>query len=1055
MHYGGTMKRFTLILMLVISCLCFAEVRILEQSPTHLQIIIENSDYQINHGNGFSSVEMPDWQLNDDPGAPALPWRTFPIAIPPQGSVTTRLLQIERQQFTLPSPYLPGPTIVPDAKTQRFHFTINPQKYAVAPTAFFSQDAASRYRFLEFVPITVHPVQYDHQSQSVIIATRLVLDITIEGNTDFRSTVATTDFDAANNAFFTNYNAARNWKTLPQKPQTLLPFARSDYWYKITVDEPGIYQLDAADLQQLPRFTDPAMLRLFSVRPTTDGTLERVEVPLDVPATSRLDTSSSIRFEHRIATGSPHYYWLTYGGDFATPAAHTSLQTAKAIAPLAFQRKIINAQQQRDEIQSIIVYPAEFLPQAQELATIHQQHYGINSILADQQDMFDAYSGGLARPESIQDSLQAALIAHPELQSVILLGSGTEDWSLAIDKNRIMVYDFYDDSFVDFNENVSPELIIGRLPAQNTSQLELMLSHIRQYIEEPDPGYWRNTLLFTADDEYKSGHFEGISSSGTTNGLNHTQLSEETAQLIDPGVYIRRIYGLEYGFDEFNNKPDARNDIIQQINDGTLIWYFIGHGNEDVLGDEEYFRGSLHLPLLTNENRLNLFIAASCSVGQFYDPGFDSMAEKIVMLENGGSIVSIAASWNCGGYNNTLLMKNFLTNLINDRQTVGQAMLEAKLINQPPTNFIWNSRLYHIFGDPLLQIHPPQNVGGFTALPDSLQRRQLVDFSGEMGGVPYSGTTAIRAYDSIYDIDYVNILPSDTSQVFTAHYTKPGNRYFFGSTTTANGTFAGQFIVPDDARSGDFGKLDAYVWDASSQKDYLVSQDEIRMSPTATNAQNTTPPEVTLWLETRKFQTGDIVSTSPLVIAAIEDENGINTVGSAGHRILLLLDDSTQPIDATEGFSYDEGSCTQGELSWQLSGLDAGEHRLQLICFDNFNNPTLSEVQFTAVTEKSVSIQNMLPYPNPIKKDGYFTFSVPGDTSDLIDVTVSIYTITGRKIRTIKAPAQEIGYNQIYWDGRDGDGDRPANNTYLYKVKVKRHSDGKRAEKIGKVIILK
>ena len=1049
------MKNLAITLLLISSVVCFARITVLEETPNHLRLEVDASDYQIQDGTEFSSISLPGWPINEDPGAPALPSLSIPVAIPPAGSISVTISSQQTSRHTLAHPYLPAPRITEDEKTQSFNYIPAPDKFRATPTSFISQDAASRYRFLQYIPINIFPVLYNHATHSVTIAEKLVLDITIHGNTALRSRVATTDFDAANEAFFINYNTAKQWKTLFEKPRHIIPFSASDYWYKIVVDQPGTYALDAKALDLLPSFTDPALLRLFTVVPQPDGSLQLQQVPLSVPATSRLDASSQVLFQHAVATDSPqHYYWLVYGGSFSQKPLRTVLEPDFAATPIAFSRKQLTRHSRRETAQCLIIHPAEFLSQSQELADIHQRNYGVSSILADQQDMFDAFSGGIPRPESIQDSIHAVLLAHPELKYVVLMGSGTEDWDNPTEKNKIMVYDYYDDSFVDFDNNVSPELSIGRLPAQNSRQMNLMIDHIRNYVENPTPGYWRNTLLFTADDENKSGGFEGIGPNGA-NGLNHTLFAEQTSQLMDPGVYIRRIYGLEYEFDEYNNKPDARNDIIQQVNDGCLVWYFIGHGNEDVLGDEEYFRASLHLPLLENSDKLNLFIAASCSVGKFYDAGFDCMAEKIVMLENGGSIASIAASWNCGGRNNTLLMKHFLTNLINERETLGISMLEAKLVAQPETSYVWNSRLYHVFGDPVLQILPPLNIGGFTNVPQELQPRQLVELDGELGGLPYSGDMAIHAYDSIYHIDYTNVLPSDTSQVYTVQYTKPGNRYFFGNSTANSGNFSTRFIVPDDARDGTEGKLDGYLWDAASATDYLVSQDEVNISNIPIDTLNTQPPVVHLWLETETFQSGDIVSTSPQVIAAISDENGVNIAGTPGHRILLILDNSTQPIDATAGFTYDPESCTEGTLHWQLNNLETGPHSLQLICFDNFNNPTIQEVAFTSVVASSVSIHNMLPYPNPMKDDGYFTFSVPGDTSDLIDITVMIFTITGRKVRTLHAYGREVGYNQVYWDGRDGDGDRLANNTYFYKVKVKRHSDNKRAEKTGKVIVLK
>jgi len=84
-----------------------------------------------------------------------------------------------------------------------------------------------------------------------------------------------------------------------------------------------------------------------------------------------------------------------------------------------------------------------------------------------------------------------------------------------------------------------------------------------------------------------------------------------------------------------------------------------------------------------------------------------------------------------------------------------------------------------------------------------------------------------------------------------------------------------------------------------------------------------------------------------------------------------------------------------------------------------------------------------------MSKSGYFTFIL----TEAADVSISIYTISGKKIKVIPANA-DTGYNQIAWDCRDADGDRLANNTYFYKVKATSTLAGNSSETTGKLIIL-
>ena len=58
------------------------------------------------------------------------------------------------------------------------------------------------------------------------------------------------------------------------------------------------------------------------------------------------------------------------------------------------------------------------------------------------------------------------------------------------------------------------------------------------------------------------------------------------------------------------------------------------------------------------------------------------------------------------------------------------------------------------------------------------------------------------------------------------------------------------------------------------------------------------------------------------------------------------------------------------------------------------------------------------------------------------ELTLRIFTISGRLIKEIKrtAPELKIGFNSITWDGKDEDGDLPANGVYLYKIIAKKDS---------------
>ncbi len=1055
------MRKFILVLLFVVTALLNANIKVLEQTSERIIIKFDIKDFSISESKNFTFVNIQDWTTEAVPGTPDLPFKTLNVAIPPNGKIKTRIISKNIEKQTLYKTLSPVPRIQRGGRTFEYIYEIDAELYAKRISEHVQILEETRYRYYSIIPVRISPFLYDSNTKELTFCDRMVLQIDIEGDTSFRNEIQD-KFDFIYKDFILNYETSKYWRTKQIKQINKIPFEKSDFWYRFEVEQNGLYKLTFEELSQLPSFCEPDSIRILTMyrkiinNDPQNYEFELIEVPAFVDAGNdgSFDEEDNVCFfkENYEDPGLPIYYnkkiyWLTFGGYYKNKPLRIEdfLNKDSAIPVENFQRKKITEPPSREDIDAIIIYPEEnvFQTQSEELESFHPE---LNFELKSQEDIFGEY--GQEDPFSIKQYLNDKFDDHPELMYVILMGSGTSEWGLQIEKNKIIVYvDFYlranDDYFVDFNGDYYPELVIGRLPAQNESDMDFLIERIRKYIEEPVPGFWRNCVLILADDEHKSGSIEGCSYGS---GLNHSARAQDAEDALNNGVYVDKVMAIEYNFDEYQNKPGAREAMVTKINEGRLVWYYIGHGNEDVLGDEDYFRGSVHMQLLDNIDHLPLFIAASCEVGRFDDPAFDCIAEKLLFLDNGGSIASIAATRGCSGGQNTTLIKKYLETSIDDRENIGRSLFYAKLNSGAS---ITNSKLYNILGDPIILVTQPEIIGSISGIPDSLRAREIASINGCFGTSNFINEIGeIRAFESEYDIFYTNF--HDTL-IFSVDYTKNGNPFYYGGMEVSVGSYSAEFIVPDDIHAGDKGRIINYVFDYSQNTDFLNYYYPMKLSQIPIDATSTGPPQVQIWLDSKKFVEGDYVSTDPLLMADIEDENGINILGSAGHKILLLLDDTMEPVDVTKGFVYNISSYTKGELTWQLTDLSEGRHTLQLIVFDNFNTPTVAQTSFISKRSGEVAIEQMLPYPNPMEKDGYFTFVITEDS----DIIVMIYTITGKKIRTLKEPNCSAGYNQVYWDGKDGDGDKIANNTYFYKVKAKQLSNGKATEKIGKVIILK
>lgn len=697
------------------------------------------------------------------------------------------------------------------------------------------------------------------------------------------------------------------------------------------------------------------------------------------------------------------------------------------------------------QVDNIIITPDEFINQAQTLADKYNLYFNKRSKVVRQSDIFNQFNSGHPDPEAIRLFLSYVFQNYPtpRITSVTLLGLGTIDWrnfsSQAQSKNKMIVYQrdnsTSDDFFVMLTQTYNPELAIGRYPVTNLNEINIMFSNFSSYVENPVGGWWKNSMVFVADDLYNGSepYYENY----------HTQQTETLSNTIHPSILIDKIFGWEYEYDEFQNKPKARDDMMAAINEGRLVWLYVGHGGHDQLGAEDYFNGATDMGRFNNPGKLTFFIAASCEVSKFDYWGYESLGQKTVLLNNLGAIASLGATRMSAAGSNVGLTTFILDYLANKRNPLGYSIMAAKTAYTQSTI---NDALYVLLGDPLLHIVPPVRDSILTIFdPDNYQTkenqgilyaRQKVRFTGSFSPSTSNGIAEVKVFNNklVYNLD---------PQTIISHRGAP---LFVGSSTVNTGFYQSGFIVPDDVTTGNSGLIVSYFWDPNLKQSYTNYYYPLQLSDEAVSANNPDAPHIEIYLDSMDFRPGDIVGTDPILYARISDSNGINVTGSAGHNILLILDNSLQPVSVTNYFRYDTDSFTQGILTYPLSGLSEGVHSLQIIAFDNFNLPAVTTTHFQVRKVAELYIERFLIYPNPMKSTTNFTFILPRDC----ELTIDIYTISGKKIYSMKTMGRQ-GFNSIPWDGRDNKGDKLANNTYFVKIRAK---DGKeKAEKIEKLVI--
>ena len=88
-------------------------------------------------------------------------------------------------------------------------------------------------------------------------------------------------------------------------------------------------------------------------------------------------------------------------------------------------------------------------------------------------------------------------------------------------------------------------------------------------------------------------------------------------------------------------------------------------------------------------------------------------------------------------------------------------------------------------------------------------------------------------------------------------------------------------------------------------------------------------------------------------------------------------------------------------------------------------------------------MDNIFNYPNPFRNNTNFTFYAINDDNSEVDVKITIFSKSGKEIKTINKPIINGSFNTIFWDGKDNYSNLIANGTYFYNIQIYKNNINK------------
>jgi hypothetical protein len=362
------------------------------------------------------------------------------------------------------------------------------------------------------------------------------------------------------------------------------------------------------------------------------------------------------------------------------------------------------------------------------------------------------------------------------LRYILLVGDANAEPNASPQRQKLLVPTFFveakvnsqfgsektiasDNPYADLDDDGIPDVAIGRLTADSKPELVLMINKIIRYESQCDHAAWRRKINFVA----------GMGGFGK---LEDTILETATKQFIARGIPEGYETSMTYASWQSPYCPDPRrfhDETLCRMNDGCLMWIYIGHGHVQQLDQMNVSGVPFHIFDVRDVAKVNaraglpIAVFLACYTAAF-DAQYDCLAEELLRIERGPVAV-------LGGTRVTLpyAMSVMSLELLNEyfhgaSQTLGDVVLTAKRksvedqangslrqvldslaqVMSPTKNMLAEERkenlsIFHLIGDPLLRIKRPLQIE-----LDSAPRSKPGEIVTVSGSAPVAGQLTVE-----------------------------------------------------------------------------------------------------------------------------------------------------------------------------------------------------------------------------------------------------------------------------------------------------------------------
>ena len=760
---------------------------------------------------------------------------------------------------------------------------------------------------------------------------------------------------------------------------------------------------------------------------------------------------------------------------------YVSFNTSGTFPSPTFVENVKNQNLHGEEVpELVIISPKEFLQQAERIASLHREVDKMKVSVIDHQDIFNEFSSGTPDLMAYRKLLKmwwdrsnsTENQNREKLKYLLLFGRSSYDnrkitdlkkkssspmllaWQSADgydDRNSYTTDDilgFLEDKSGSSLGNARLNIGIGRMPVKNITEAKTVVDKLYRYVTQNDFGAWKNNLLLIGDDEDKGAFMDHSDACIKSMKINGGE------QYIYNYVYIDAFQAVSNGAGRAY--PDARNKMFRKLSEGVLLANYMGHANPVSWTHD----GLLNITDMNNMylNHYPLIATYTCEYTRL-DADEVSGGEILFLNGRGGAIALITTTRVTGTISNSVLAtfmsaEIFKKNGAGEYPRLGDIMKNGKnktLGSDPAKPSSDTNKLkYVLCGDPAMKLSYPaydirlKTVNGVEVdddNPATIKARDEISVTGtvydENGekATGYNGILSSSLYDSEISIE-TNGHGDGTKHIFHER----SNKLFVGQDSIINGEFKIKISMPTEINNNYSPAMISFY---SSNKDgtegkgasdnlYVYGYNEAART-------DTEGPEIEyLALNSVSFKNGDKVNASPMVLAAFNDESGINISSSGiGHQMSIIIDEKDFINDISQYYSPAIGEGYGGSISYPVSNLSTGYHSLRFKVWDTAHNSSERTIEFNVEPGLEPDLYEIYACPNPASAEAQF-YLKHNRPEAMINVTLYIYDLMGKEVWRHMETGKSDFFTSfpITWDLTDSAGRRVNRGIYVYRAAI-------------------